>query len=46
MSDHYPDFEERRQTGEVSHILDTRLDDGCEGAPRRQRVATSAGGYP
>jgi hypothetical protein len=46
MRDRYLDFEELRPTGEVSHIPDTRLDDGCEGAPRRQRVATSAGGYP
>jgi len=46
MSNHYSDFEELRPTGEASHIPDTRLDDGCEGAPRRQRVATSAGGYP
>ena len=42
----YLDFEELRPTGESSHIPDTRLDDGCESAPRRQRVATSAGGYP
>ena len=46
MRDRYPDFEELRPTGEASHIPDTRLDDGCEGSPRRQRVATSAGGYP
>jgi hypothetical protein len=46
MRDRYLDFEELRPTGEASHIPDTRLDVGCEGAPRRQRVATSAGGYP
>jgi len=46
MNGRYSDFEELRPTGEASHIPDTRLDDGCEGAPRRQRVATSAGGYP
>jgi len=42
----YSDFEELRPTGEASHIPDIRLDDGCEGDPRRQRVATSSGGYP
>jgi hypothetical protein len=46
MNGRYSDFEELRPTGEASHIPDTRLDDGCEGAPRRQRVATSSGGYP
>ncbi|MGQ4557243.1 biosurfactant protein 1 [Halobellus sp. GM3] len=46
MNGRYSDFEELRPTGEASHIPDTRLDDGCEGAPRRQRVATSTGGYP
>jgi len=46
MSNQYLDFEELRPTGEASHIPDTRLDDGCEGAPRRQRVATNSGGYP
>ncbi|WP_029601793.1 biosurfactant protein 1 [Natronobacterium lacisalsi] len=46
MNGRYSDFEELRVTGEASHIPDTRLDDGCEGAPRRQRVATSSGGYP
>jgi hypothetical protein len=46
MRDRYLDFEDLRPTGEASHIPDTRLDDGCEGTPRRQRVATSAGGYP
>jgi len=40
------DFEELRPTGEASHIPDTRLDADCEGAPRRQRVSTSTGGYP
>ncbi len=46
MNNHYSDFEELWPTGEASHIPDTRLDDGCEGDPRRQRVATSTGGYP
>jgi len=46
MHDRYLDLEELRPTGEASHIPDTRLDDGCEGDPRRQRVATSSGGYP
>ena len=46
MYNRYPDFEELRPTGEASHIPDTKLDDGCEGAPRRQRVATNSGGYP
>ncbi|MFC4407811.1 biosurfactant protein 1 [Haloarchaeobius iranensis] len=46
MNGRYSDFEELRPTGEASHIPDTRLDDGCEGAPRRQRVATGSGGYP
>ncbi|WP_142987674.1 biosurfactant protein 1 [Halorubrum cibi] len=46
MHNRYSDFEELRPTGEASHIPDTRLDDGCEGAPRRQRVATSTVGYP
>ena len=46
MSDRYSDLEELRPTGEASHVPDMRLDDGYEGDPRRQRVATSAGGYP
>ena len=46
MYNRYTDLEELRPTGEASHIPDTRLDNGCEGDPRRQRVATSAGGYP
>ena len=46
MNGRYSDFEELRPTGEASHIPDTRLNDGCEGAPWRQRVATSAGGSP
>ena len=46
MRDQYRDFEELRPTGEASHVPDTRLDDGCESDPRRQRVATSTGGYP
>jgi hypothetical protein len=46
MSDQHLDFEELRPTGEASHIPDTKLDDGFEGDPRRQRVATTTGGYP
>ncbi|GCF15745.1 hypothetical protein Harman_36800 [Haloarcula mannanilytica] len=46
MNGRYSDFEELRPTGEASHVPDTRLDDVCEGDPRRQRVATSSGGYP
>ncbi|GAA0217556.1 hypothetical protein GCM10009000_035490 [Halobacterium noricense] len=46
MRDRYLDFEELRPTGEASHIPDTRLDGGCDGNPRRQRVATNTGGYP
>jgi len=46
MNGRYSDFEELRPTGEASHVPDTRLDDGYEGDPRRQRVATSSGGYP
>jgi hypothetical protein len=46
MSNQYLDFEELRPTGEASHIPDQRLDDGCEGDTRRQRVATTTGGYP
>ena len=46
MNGRYSDFEELRPTSEASHVPDTGLEDGCEGDPRRQRVATSAGGYP
>lgn len=46
MHNRYTDFAELRPTGEASHIPDMRLDDGCEGAPRRQHVATRSGGYP
>ncbi len=46
MHNRCSDFEELRPTGEASHVPDTRLDGAYEGAPRRQRVATSAGGYP
>ncbi len=46
MCDRYLDFEELRPTGEASYIPDTRLDDDREDDPRRQRVATSAGGDP
>jgi hypothetical protein len=35
-----------RPTGEVSHIPDEKVTKGCDGDPRRQRVATSDGGYP
>jgi hypothetical protein len=45
MRNRYLDFKELRPAGEASHIPDTRLDDGCEGSPRRQRVATSTDGY-
>jgi len=38
MHNRYSDFAELRPTGEASHIPDTRLDDGCKGDPRRQRV--------
>jgi len=46
MRDRYLDFEELRPTGEASHVPDTRLNNGCEGASQRQRVATSTDGYP
>ncbi|WP_459190832.1 biosurfactant protein 1 [Halosimplex sp. J119] len=46
MNGRYSDYEELRPTGEASHVPDMRLDDGYEGDPQRQRVATSAGGYP
>ena len=46
MHNRYTDFAELRPTGEASHVPDTRLDDGYEDDPQRQRVATSAGGYP
>ena len=46
MHNRYSDCEELRPTGEASHIPDQRLDDGCEGDTRRQRVATTTGGYP
>ena len=46
MNGRYSDFEELRPTGEASHVPDTRLEDGCEGDPRRQRVALNSGGYP
>jgi hypothetical protein len=44
MRDRNLDFEEPRPTGEASHIPDTGLDEGCEGDPQRQRVATSTCG--
>ncbi|AHG05679.1 hypothetical protein HALDL1_00605 (plasmid) [Halobacterium sp. DL1] len=44
MSNRYSDFEELRPIGEVSHIPDAKLNDGCDGDPRRQRIATSMGG--
>ena len=37
MRDRHLDLEELRPTGEASHIPDTRLDDGCEGAPAATR---------
>lgn len=46
MHNRYSDFEELRPTGEASHIPDEKLNNGCEGAPRRQRIATNSGGYP
>jgi len=46
MHNRYSDFEELRPTGEASHIPDEKLDDGCDGDPRRQRVATSTGATP
>lgn len=46
MTGRYSDFEELRPTGEASHIPDVKLNEGCDKNPRRQRVATSTGGYP
>ncbi|WP_433630039.1 hypothetical protein [Halomicrococcus sp. NG-SE-24] len=46
MYNRYSDFEELRPIGEGSHIPDEKLNEGCDGDPRRQRVATSTGGYP
>ena len=46
MYNRYTDFEELRPTGEASRIPDNKLENGCEYDPRRQRVATSSGGYP
>ncbi|MFC4360218.1 hypothetical protein ACFO0N_19905 [Halobium salinum] len=46
MYNRYSDFEELRPTGEASHIPDEMLNEGLDGDPRRQRVATSTGGYP
>ncbi len=46
MRDRYSDFEELRPTGEASHILDEKVNDRRNGDPRRQRLATSSGGYP
>ena len=46
MNNHYPDFEELRLTGEAPHVLDVKLNEGFDGDPRRQRVATITGGYP
>jgi len=46
MYNQYSDFEELRPTGETSHIPDEKLIEGCDCDPRRQRVATSTGGYP
>ncbi len=33
-------------TSEASHIPDEKLKDRCDSDPRRQRVATTTGGYP
>jgi len=33
MSNRYSDFEELRPIGEVSHIPDAKLNDGCDGDP-------------
>ena len=46
MDGRYSDFEELRPTGEASYVPKTRLDDECDGDLRRQRIATSSGGYP
>ena len=46
MNNHYSDFEKLRPTGEASHIPDAKLTNGGDGDPRRQRVATTTGGYP
>jgi hypothetical protein len=46
MYNRYSDFEELRLTGEASHIPNEKLNEGLDGDPRRQRVATSTGGYP
>ena len=46
MYNRYTDLEELRPTGEASHIPDERLNNGCEGDPWRQRVASSTSGYP
>jgi len=46
MYNRYSDFEELRPTGEASHIPGEKLYNRCVGDSQRQRVATSAGGYP
>jgi hypothetical protein len=46
MNGRYSDFEALRPTGEASHIPDAKLNEGCDGEPRRQRVATTLRGYP
>jgi len=46
MTERYANFEELRPTGEASHIPDERVNDGSDGEPRRQRIATTTGGYP
>lgn len=46
MYNQYSDFEELRPTGEASHIPDEKLNEGLDGDPRRQRVATTMGDYP
>ncbi len=46
MYNRYSDFEELQPTGETSHIPDDKLNEGRDGEPRRQRIATSTGGSP
>jgi len=46
MNGRYSDFEELLPTGEASHIPDAKLNEGCDGEPLRQCVATTTGGYP
>lgn len=46
MSNHHSDFEELRPTGEASLIPNEKLNEGHEADLKRQRVATTTGGYP